>query len=170
MKISFLLTLVIVITACSSPNGTTNQAHNNGNGHEEHAEVAGQDHASGDIQEETASAAILPSFLDGQNEDIRLVYQAAGLSTEIIKWMPCYCGCGESVGHKSNLNCFIQEIKSDGAIVWDDHGTRCGVCLQIAANAINMVQEGKSLQEIRTIIDNTYAEGYAAPTKTDFPS
>jgi len=108
--------------------------------------------------------------LDGQNETIRLVYQAAGLSTDILKWMPCYCGCGESVGHKSNLNCFIKEVKSDGAIVWDDHGTRCGVCLQIAANSIRMTQDGKSLKEIRTIIDETYAEGFAKPTKTDFPS
>ena len=160
-KISILLTLVIVITACSSQNKETNHEHEETN---EHA------HISGDIQEETASATILPSFLDGQNEQIRLVYKVAGLSTEIIKWMPCYCGCGESVGHESNLNCFIQEVKSDGVIVWDDHGTRCGVCLQIAVDAINMTQEGKSLQEIRTIIDNTYAEGYAVPTKTEFPS
>lgn len=166
-KISILLTLVIIITACSSQNGAHNQEHTNEQGHEETNEHL---HVSGDIQEETASATILPSFLDGQNEQIRLVYEAAGLSTEIIKWMPCYCGCGESVGHESNLNCFIQEVKSDGAIVWDDHGTRCGVCLQIAVDAINMTQEGKSLQEIRTIIDNTYAEGYAAPTKTEFPS
>jgi hypothetical protein len=32
------------------------------------------------------------------------------------------------------------------------------------------MQEGKSLKEIRTIIDETYKEGYAKPTDTPMPS
>lgn len=166
-KISILLTLVIIVTACSSQNEANHQEHTNANTHEE---TTPHEHVNGDIQEETASADILPSFLEGQDEQIRLVYAAAGKATEILKWMPCYCGCGESAGHKSNLNCFIKEVKADGTIVWDDHGTRCGVCLQIAVNSIRMTQDGKSLKEIRTIIDETYADGYAEPTKTDFPA
>ncbi|MGE7942946.1 PCYCGC motif-containing (lipo)protein [Lysinibacillus xylanilyticus] len=132
--------------------------------HEEHA------HASGDIQEETASADVLPSFLNNQTENIRLVYQIAGQSTEILEWMPCYCGCGDSVGHKSNLNCFIQEKREDGTIVWDDHGTRCNVCLEIAVQSAKMHKDGMSLKEIRQTIDNTYKEGYAKPTPTDMPA
>ncbi len=127
-------------------------------------------HASGDIQEETASANVLPSFLEDKQENIRLVYQVAGQSTEILEWMPCYCGCGESSGHKSNLNCFIQEKREDGSIVWDDHGTRCLVCLEIAVQSAKMHQDGKSLKEIRQVIDETYKEGYAKPTPTDMPA
>lgn len=127
------------------------------------------DHASGDIQEMTASADILPSFLDGQHEDIRLVYQVAGKATDILEWMPCYCGCGDSVGHRSNLNCFIAETREDGSVVWDDHGTRCLVCLEIAVESVQMAQQGKSLKEIRDAIDSKYKEGYAAPTPTDMP-
>lgn len=132
--------------------------------HEEHR------HASGDIQEETASSAILPSFLNNKSEDIRLVYQIAGQSTEVLEWMPCYCGCGESAGHKSNLNCFIEEKREDGTIVWDDHGTRCLVCLEIAVQSAKMHKDGMSLKEIRQTIDNTYKEGYAKPTPTDMPA
>ncbi|MEB2279331.1 PCYCGC domain-containing protein [Lysinibacillus xylanilyticus] len=132
--------------------------------HEEHR------HASGDIQEETASSDILPSFLNYKSEDIRLVYQIAGQSTEILEWMPCYCGCGESSGHKSNLNCFIEEKRKDGTIVWDDHGTRCLVCLEIAVQSAKMHKDGMSLKEIRQTIDNTYKEGYAKPTLTDMPA
>lgn len=135
-------------------------------GHAGHADVA----ATGDVQEKTASADIAPSFLKGQSEQIRLVYAAAGKATDILQWMPCYCGCGESAGHRSNMNCFIKEKGSDGSIVWDDHGTRCGVCLQIAVESIKLKQEGKTLKEIRAAIDDKYRKGYAKPTDTPMPS
>lgn len=134
------------------------------------ADHLGHEHtAVGDIQEATASADILPSFLKNQPEEIRLVYQAAGKATHILQWMPCYCGCGESAGHVSNMNCFIQKVNEDGSVVWDDHGTRCGVCLQIAVQSIKMTQEGKSLPEIRKAIDQAYMKGFAKPTPTPMP-
>lgn len=125
---------------------------------------------SGDLQEETASAEVLPSFLDGQSENIRLTYQVAGQAVDILKWMPCYCGCGESVGHGSNLNCFIKEVKDNGAVVWDDHGTRCIVCLEIALQSAKMYKDGMDLKEIRQAIDDLYKEGYEKPTNTPFPA
>ncbi|UJF32064.1 PCYCGC domain-containing protein [Paenibacillus hexagrammi] len=151
---AFLLTL----SACGSKQEAS---------HDEHS--TSQDHVHNDIQEKTASAYALPTFLNSQRDEIRLVYQLAGNATDIIKWIPCYCGCGESSRHKSNLNCFIKEMNADGSVVWDDHGTRCGVCLQIAVESVKMKQEGKSLKEIRTIIDNTYKKGYAKPTDTPMP-
>lgn len=125
---------------------------------------------NGDVQEVTASADILPSFLDDKPEDMRLVYQVAGTATDIIEWMPCYCGCGESAGHGSNKNCFIDEIREDGSVVWDDHSTRCQVCLDTAVESVMMTQDGKSLKEIRNVIDERYKEGFAEPTDTPMPS
>ena len=167
--------IILILSACGN-------AAKDEHTEEEHAAEAGVDageahddhdshnHVSGDIQEMTASADILPSFLDNQHEDIRLVYQVAGKATDILEWMPCYCGCGDSVGHRSNLNCFIAETKEDGSVVWDDHGTRCLVCLEIAVESVQMAKEGKSLKEIRDAIDSKYKEGYAAPTPTDMPA
>jgi hypothetical protein len=148
-----LLLLTLIISACSS---------NKEQSHQEHS-------SNGDLQEKTASADVLPTFLKGQSEEVRLVYQAAGKSIELLQWIPCYCGCAESAGHKSNMNCFVKKINKDGSVVWDDHGTRCGVCLQIAAESIKMKQEGKSIKEIRYYIDEKYKEGYAKPTKTPMP-
>lgn len=148
-----LLLLTLIISACSSNEEQSHQAHS----------------SNGDLQEKTASADVLPTFLKGQNEEIRLVYQAAGKSTELLQWIPCYCGCAESAGHKSSMNCFVEKINEDGSVVWDDHGTRCGVCLQIAAESIKMKQEGKSIKEIRHYIDEKYKEGYAKPTNTPMP-
>lgn len=162
----FVVLALLLLSACGDKNSAETSPKANDVSHE------GHDHAeaSGDIQEETASADVLPTFLEGKQENIRLVYQIAGQSTEILEWMPCYCGCGESAGHKSNLNCFIQEKREDGSIVWDDHGTRCLVCLEIAVQSAQLHKEGKSLKEIRQFIDDTYKEGYAKPTPTDMPA
>lgn len=158
-KFMILLTAVsLTLSACGSKQEVSN---------EEHSES--QAHVHNDKQEKTVSSDVLPTFLSSQREEIQMVYQIAGKSADIIKWIPCYCGCGESSGHTSNMNCFIKEVNSDGSVVWNDHGTRCGVCLQIAVEAVKMKQEGKSLKEIRTIIDNTYKKGYAKPTDTPLP-
>lgn len=150
----FFLLLAVILSAC---NANKEQAH--------------QEHApNGDLWETTASRDVLPTFLKSQSEEIQLVYQAAGQSTELLQWIPCYCGCGESAGHKSSMNCFVKTVNKDGSVVWDDHGTRCNVCLQIAAESIKLKQEGKSVQEIRQYIDEKYKEGYAAPTNTPMPS
>ena len=168
MKIKLKLIVMICVSAlmiagCSG-NEKKHEDHNDhNNGHQAHA-------PNGDIQETTASADVLPAFLDNQSEDLKLVYQAAGKAHEILEWMPCYCGCAESAGHTSNKNCFINKVNEDGSIVWDDHGTRCLVCVEIAVKSIQMVQEGKSLTEIRQIIDAEYKEGYAVPTDTPMPS
>lgn len=127
--------------------------------------------ANGDLQEITASVDTLPAFLDDKPEDMRLVYQIAGNATDILHSMPCYCGCGESAGHQSNMNCFVDEIREDGSVVWDDHGTRCLVCLEIAVKSAQMSKDGKSLKEIRDAIDAEYGSGgYAEPTNTPMPA
>ena len=158
-----LLAMVLILGACGEKAQTGNEEHDLAHG--EHIQLS-----NGDLHEVTTSVDVLPSFLDDKPENMRLVYQVAGTATDIIEWIPCYCGCGESAGHKSNLNCFIDEIREDGSVVWDDHGTRCLVCLDIAVESVKMTSEGKSLKEIRTIIDETYKEGYAKPTDTPMPS
>ena len=158
---------LLILSACGSEK---NEDEHSEEPVKQEASHEGHDHSVGDIQEKTASAEVLPSFLDSQDENIRLIYQIAGQSTEILEWIPCYCGCGESVGHKSNLNCFIQEKREDGTIVWDDHGTRCLACLEIALQSAKMHKDGMSLKEIRNAIDEAYKEGYAEPTPTKMPA
>jgi len=158
-----LLAAILVLSACGEKAQPSEKEHEPEHGEQMHA-------PNGDLQEVTASADILPAFLDDKPEEMRLVYQVAGTATDIIKWMPCYCGCGESAGHGSNMNCFIDEVHEDGSIVWDDHGTRCPVCLEIAVQSVKMTQDGKSLKEIREFIDENYKEGYAEPTDTPMPA
>lgn len=158
-----VLAMLLVIGACGQKADTEHG--------KDQLEVGRQQQLpNGDLQEVTASAAELPAFLDDKPAEMRLVYQVAGTATDILDYMPCYCGCGDSAGHESNTNCFIDEVREDGSVVWDDHGTRCQVCLEIAVQSVKMTQEGKTLTEVRNFIDETYKEGYAEPTDTKMPS
>jgi hypothetical protein len=51
---------------------------------------------------------------------VQEAYRFAIANPEVLSRLPCYCGCG-SMGHESNLDCFIQEFNPDGSIVFDDH-------------------------------------------------
>ncbi|RDY72509.1 PCYCGC motif-containing (lipo)protein [Halobacillus sp. SY10] len=147
-----ILTLLIgtVLAGCSSES-------------EEEAHI---EHVNGDIREETASVKTLPSFMDEKPQEMHDIYMAAAQSKELLENIPCYCGCGDSVGHRDNYDCFVNKTNEDGSIVWDDHGTKCGVCMEIAAQSIIDYQDGKSIKEIREKIDSTYENGYAEPTPT----
>ena len=155
--ITSLFTVSILLSGCgtqSSSDPTDTDSH--------HAD-------NGDLQEETASTSVLPHFLEKKDKAIKTIYAEAGQHKDLLENMPCYCGCGESAGHLNNYDCFVFESKKNGQVVWDDHGTRCGVCLQIAADSIAMDNEGKTVKEIRLAIDKKYADGYSKPTPTPMP-
>ncbi|MCH1625429.1 PCYCGC domain-containing protein [Fredinandcohnia quinoae] len=154
--LSLFLLSSMIISGCSSD---TDSSHKD----EQHDDQAAQ---LGDIREETESIEDLPAFLAKFPEEMSVIYTAAAENQELLESMPCYCGCGDSVGHKDNYDCFVFDNKKDGSLVWDDHGTKCNVCLEIAAKSIKEYQDGKSIKEIRTMIDEQYKEGYANPTPT----
>ncbi|WP_078380286.1 PCYCGC motif-containing (lipo)protein [Sutcliffiella halmapala] len=166
-KTVFILSaLLFLLAACSnnSESNSTEQSHEEGS-HQHNKPSFYQ----GDLREKTASVEELPSFLDDKPEDMTIIYSAAAQHQEVLEQIPCYCGCGTSAGHKSSYQCFVHEVHEDGSIDWDDHGTRCGVCLEIAASSIVEYSKGKSIIEIRDMIDETYKEGYATPTPTPMP-
>lgn len=177
---TFLMTGVVsiaLLSGCGSSdnkdagaNTTTAETSQTSDAHASHVHAETTQLANGDIQETTASLDVLPSFLDGLSEKIVLAYQAAAVTRDTLAWIPCYCGCGGSAGHESNLNCFIAEVNEDGSVVWDDHGTKCDVCVDTVLQTVQMKQEGKSVKEIRTAIDDAYRVGYAQPTATPMPT
>jgi hypothetical protein len=81
----------------------------------------------------------------------------------IVKWMPCYCGCG-AMGHESNLACYV---KPDGS-GFDEHASYCDICVEITLKTKDLVAQGLSLSEIRQIIDETWGGDYPS-TPTALP-
>ncbi|MGE8079696.1 PCYCGC motif-containing (lipo)protein [Peribacillus loiseleuriae] len=163
VKHSFMIVVCVLLGVVSACSNTTaeKQKSEKEEVYTEHAE-----HAISDIHEETSSVDVLPNFMNGKSEDMKLIYTAAANHKDLLEKIPCYCGCSEAVNHKNNYDCFIYENKSNGVVIWDDHGTKCGVCLEIAAQSVIDYSEGKSIEAIRKDIDAKYENGYAKPTPT----
>jgi hypothetical protein len=51
---------------------------------------------------------------------VQEAYRFAIANPDVLAKLPCYCGCG-SMGHESDLDCFIEEFKPDGTIVFGYH-------------------------------------------------
>jgi hypothetical protein len=64
-----------------------------------------------------------PGFAPGRPLDTtRAVYDFAAQHPEILKYVPCYCGC-ESSGHPHNESCFVKARDAKGNVTaWDAHG------------------------------------------------
>lgn len=110
----------------------------------------------GDVRQETASADVLPSFLQDFSEDMQHIYMSVVKHQDLLEHIPCYCGCEDTASHKNNYDCFVYKNNDDGSIIWDDHATKCPICLDIAIESIVMYGEGKSMKDIQNHIDVKY--------------
>jgi Protein of unknown function with PCYCGC motif len=64
-----------------------------------------------------------PGYPPGGSVDVaRAVYKFAAEHPEVLKYVPCYCGC-ESTGHGHNESCFVKRRDAKGNVLeWDVHG------------------------------------------------
>jgi hypothetical protein len=64
-----------------------------------------------------------PGFAPARPMDItQQVYEFAGRFPEIVRHVPCYCGC-EVNGHRSADGCFVRARDAQGHVTaWDLHG------------------------------------------------
>jgi hypothetical protein len=51
--------------------------------------------------------------------EIQEAYRYAVGNPDVLQYMPCFCGCGETSGHTSNKDCYIEEFRSNGSVVLD---------------------------------------------------
>jgi hypothetical protein len=97
------------------------------------------------------------------NPETEAAYHYAILHPQLVKWMPCYCGCSE-MGHGSNLDCYLRP----GAATFEEHASYCDICVQITLKTRDLVNQGKSLNQIRAIVDQTWG-GSIPGTPTALP-
>ena len=83
-------------------------------------------------------------------------YRFAVANPEVLQQVPCYCGCG-GMGHTSNYSCYVAGENADGSLQFDGHALGCSLCVDITQDTMRMLDEGKSIAEIRAIIDQTYS-------------
>ncbi len=88
---------------------------------------------------------------------VQQAYQFNVANPDVMKQIPCYCGCGK-MGHTSNYDCYVESVDEQGIITYDTHALGCSICVDITLDAMRMLRQGKTVAEIKTSIDQTYAK------------
>lgn len=104
-----------------------------------------------------ASQEDLPEEVKNSPLAVQLAYQFAVANPEVLKQIPCYCGCG-AMGHTSNYDCYVADVSSSGVITYDLHAIGCSICVDITQDTMRLLTQGKTVGEIRSYIDSTYAQ------------
>jgi hypothetical protein len=50
---------------------------------------------------------------------VREAYRFAVANRELLNRFPCFCGCWEQDGHRGNADCYVEEVRPDGTVVFD---------------------------------------------------
>lgn len=99
----------------------------------------------------------MPADVQSAPVTVRDAYQFASINPDVMKDIPCFCGCG-NIGHTSNYDCYVSDVDAQGNIQFDNHALGCSICVDITQDVMRMLQEGKSPQEARIYVDATYAK------------
>jgi hypothetical protein len=83
------------------------------------------------------------------SNQIAKAYQIAKTDPKLLQAMFCYCGCDNTGGHGSLLDCFK-----------DDHGKSCGICIAEAIMAAKLKKSGMSLGQIKKQLDSSFSHSY----------
>jgi hypothetical protein len=104
-----------------------------------------------------APMASMPADVQKAPVSVQQAYQFAAANPDVLKKIPCYCSCG-AMGHTSNYACYISGKNADGSLKFDSHALGCSICVDITQDTMRLLGQGKSASEIRSFIDQTYAQ------------
>lgn len=112
---------------------------------------------AGEVHLNMASMDHMPAEVKSAPVNVQEAYQFNVANPDIMKDIPCYCGCG-AIGHTSNYACYVSHVDETGNIMFDNHALGCSICVDITQDVMRMLREGKSPQEARAYIDATYSK------------
>lgn len=102
-------------------------------------------------------------------EVVKAVFEFAARHPEVLKYIPCICGC-ERMGHQGNDMCFVSRRDESGKVrEWEPHGLICEHCLDIGRDSMQMFNSGASIEDIRRAIEKKYVLTAATHTPTPMP-
>ena len=105
----------------------------------------------------TASFDAMPLEVQNAPVAVQQAYQFNVANPELMKQLPCYCGCG-AMGHTSNYSCYVSGVEADGRVNYDTHALGCSICVDITQDAMRLHLQGKTAPEIKAYVDQIYAQ------------
>lgn len=99
----------------------------------------------------------VPAEIKAAPATVLQAYQFAVENQDIVKRIPCYCGCG-AMGHTSSYSCYISNVSPDLKITYDTHALGCSICVDITQDTMRLLKQGKSVSEIKAFVDQTYSQ------------
>lgn len=109
-----------------------------------------------------APLAEMPEMVQNAPVRVHEAYQFAVANPDILQQIPCYCGCG-GMGHTSDYSCYVAGEAADGTLTFETHALGCSICVDITQDTMRLLDEGKSVDEIFTYVDNSYSR-FGPPT------
>jgi hypothetical protein len=83
-------------------------------------------------------------------------YRFALANPHILADVPCYCGC-VALGHRNNLDCYIQFAGQGSEVVFDIHAVDCRVCVDITWEVMALIDAGLSKPEIYNRVEANFS-------------
>ena len=112
---------------------------------------------SSDVHLNMTSLDQMPPEVQSAPVTVQQAYQFASANPDVMKNIPCYCGCG-NIGHASNYSCYVSKVDEKGNFTFDKHALGCSICVDITQDVMRLLKEGKSAQDARAYIDATYSK------------
>jgi hypothetical protein len=104
-----------------------------------------------------ASLDEMPAEVKSAPSTVQEAYQFAVANPDVMKQVPCYCGCG-AMGHTSNYACYVSDVDVNGNVSFDTHALGCSICVDITQDTMRLLKQGKPVTDIKTYIDQTYSQ------------
>jgi hypothetical protein len=104
-----------------------------------------------------APMAGMPSDVKSAPTTVQQAYQFAVANPDVLKQIPCYCGCG-AMGHTSNYSCYVSGVEANGSVTYDTHALGCSICVDITQDTMRLMKQGDTVPEIKAYVDQTYSQ------------
>jgi hypothetical protein len=72
------------------------------------------DEPNGDL-----TKVVWPEWMVQFDPEVRRLYEFQIVNGPLMRYMPCFCGCGRTTEHRSNRDCYVKAVNPDGSIVFD---------------------------------------------------
>ncbi len=110
-----------------------------------------------DVHLNMTSMDQMPAEVQSAPVTVQQAYQFASANPDVMKNIPCYCGCG-NVGHTSNYSCYVSQVDDKDKFTFDNHALGCSICVDITQDVMRLLKDGKSPQDARAYVDATYSK------------